>query len=144
MKQAEDGGPHLSLQPGRLSASHPEIPLLFAFGPQSTCCSFCRTQGVPGHGSLLSHPAKLYPQMQASHSEKEQRHPEMKVKQTNLLRYRMSKCSITSMLPPPGASRTLMGLGTFTVPVFRMAVKLAISPSNILLACQRNNRGGEK
>jgi hypothetical protein len=37
-----------------------------------------------------------------------------------------------------------MGLGTFTVPVLRMAVKLATSPSNILLACQRNNKGGEE
>ena len=60
---------------------------------------------------------------------------------THLLRCLMSTCSITSTLPPPGASRTLMGLGTFTVFVFRMAVKLAISPSNILLACQKNTRG---
>jgi hypothetical protein len=37
-----------------------------------------------------------------------------------------------------------MGLGTFTVPVFRMAVKLAISPSNILLACQKNNGEGKR
>lgn len=34
-----------------------------------------------------------------------------------------------------------MGLGTLTVSVFRMAVKLAISPSNILLACQEEGGG---
>lgn len=61
---------------------------------------------------------------------------------TDLSRARMSTCSITSALPPPGASRTLMGLGTRTVSVLRMAVRLAISPSNILLAFPKNN-GGE-
>lgn len=70
--------------------------------------------------------------------------PRGEAARTHLLRCRISKCSITSMLPPPGASRTLMGLGTFTVPVLRMAIKLATSPSNILLACQRNNKGGEE
>lgn len=48
----------------------------------------------------------------------------------------ISKCSITNAVVPPGRSITLMGLGTFTVCVFQMASRLAISPSNILLACQ--------
>ena len=37
-----------------------------------------------------------------------------------------------------------MGLGTLTVPVFRMAVKLASSPSNILLACRKSDGEGRR
>ena len=38
-----------------LSASQHRIPLLFAFGPQSTCCSFCRTQGCVGVTGFFYH-----------------------------------------------------------------------------------------
>lgn len=53
-----------------------------------------------------------------------------------LFKLLISKCSITTTVLSPGSSTTLMGLGTLAVYVFRMASKLAISPRNILLACQ--------
>lgn len=56
--------------------------------------------------------------------------------QTYLLRCFIFRYSMTNIAPPPGRSITLIGWGTLTILVFWIASKLAISPSNIFLACQ--------
>lgn len=57
-----------------------------------------------------------------------------------LFKLLISKCSIMRRAPLLSRSTTFTGLGTFTVFVHRIASKLAISPSNILLAYRERER----
>lgn len=89
--------------------------------------------------SSLSHPAELY--TNGFTQRKDKATPEVELPGRTCSGAACPNAHLTCQ--HPGASSTLMSLGTFTVPVFKVGIKLATSPSNILLACQRNTGGGE-